>query len=68
LPSNDRLIYEKFVLEEQRLRKLLIDDDSEAINHAYENAVRQTWWEKLTKTNHKDVTYRGVAFVSVKKG
>lgn len=24
--------------------------------------------EKLTKTNHKDVTYRGVAFSSVKKG
>ena len=45
------------VLEEQRLRKLLTDDDREGIDAAYKNATKQTVWERITKTNHKDVTY-----------
>lgn len=45
------------VLEEQKLRKLLTDDDREGIAHAYSDAVEQTWWERISKTNHKDVTY-----------
>ena len=45
------------VLEEQKLRKLLTDDDREGIDAAYKDATEQTLWERITKTNHKDVTY-----------
>ena len=45
------------VLEEQKLRKLMTDDDRELINEAYKDAEEQTLWERITKTNHKDVTY-----------
>lgn len=45
------------VLEEQKLRKLMTDDDREMIDVAYKNATKQTLWERITKTNHKDVTY-----------
>lgn len=45
------------VLEEQKLRKLMTDDDHEGIDAAYKDAIEQTLWERITKTNHKDVTY-----------
>ena len=45
------------VLEEQKLRELMTDDDREGIHHAYKDAREVTLWEKITKTNHKDVTY-----------
>ena len=45
------------VLEEQKLRKLLTDDDREGIDAAYKDATEQTVWERITKTNHNDVTY-----------
>ena len=45
------------VLEEQKLRKLMTDDDRELINVAHKYATEQTLWERITKTNHKDVTY-----------
>lgn len=45
------------VLEEQKLRKLMTDDDREMIDTAHKNATEQTLWERITKTNHKDVTY-----------
>lgn len=45
------------VLEEQKLRKLMTDDDREGIDAAYKDATEQTMWERITKTNHKDVTY-----------
>lgn len=51
------------VFDEQRLRKLSTDDDREMIEPAYEDATRQTIWEKITKSNHKDVTYyKGLLF------
>ena len=46
-----------FVLEEQKLRKLMTDDDRELIDVAHKDATEQTLWERITKTNHKDVTY-----------
>lgn len=46
-----------FVLEEQKLRKLMTDDDREGIDAAYKDASTITLWEKITKTNHEDVTY-----------
>ena len=45
------------VLEEQKLRKLMTDDDRELIDVAHKDATEQTLWERITKTNHKDVTY-----------
>lgn len=45
------------VFEEQKLRKLMTDDDRELIDEAHKDATEQTLWERITKTNHKDVTY-----------
>lgn len=45
------------VLEEQTLRNLMTEDDREGIEVAYKNAATITLWEKIAKSNHKDVTY-----------
>ena len=45
------------VFDEQKLRKLMTDDDRELVDEAYKDATEQTLWERITKTNHKDVTY-----------
>lgn len=45
------------VLEEQKLRKLMTDDDRELIEPAYKDATKITHWERITKSNHEDVTY-----------
>ncbi len=45
------------VLEERRLRELMTDDDREGIDAAYRSAAERTLWERITKSNHKDVTY-----------
>ena len=45
------------VLEEQKLRKLMTGNDRELIDAAHKDATEQTLWERMTKTNHKDVTY-----------
>lgn len=45
------------VFDEQKLRKLMTDDDRELIDAAHKDATEQTLWERITKTNHKDVTY-----------
>ena len=45
------------VLEEQKLRELMTVDDREGIEAAYKDAIERTLWERITKTNHKDVTY-----------
>lgn len=49
------------VLEERKLRKLMTTDDCEAVEEALKDAEEQTLWERITKTNHKDVTfYKGL--------
>ena len=45
------------ILDEQKLRQLMTDDDREGIDNAYNDAAEQTVWERITHTNHKDVTY-----------
>lgn len=45
------------VLEEQKLRWLMTEDDRETINAAYKDAKHITLWERITKSNHEDVTY-----------
>ena len=49
------------VLEERKLRKLMTDDNREEIDAAYKDASTITLWEKITKSNHEDVTfYKGL--------
>lgn len=45
------------VFEEQKLRKYMTDDDREGLEQAYKDATELTLWERITQTNHKDVTY-----------
>lgn len=49
------------VLDERKLKKFMTDDDRENVEYAYEDATKRTLWERLTKSNHKDVTfYKGL--------
>ena len=49
------------ILDKRHISMLMTDDDREGIHHAYEDATRRTLWERLTRTNHKDVTfYKGL--------
>lgn len=51
------------VLEEQKLRWFMTEDDREAIDAAYKDAKRITLWERITKSNHEDVTfYKGLLY------
>lgn len=45
------------VLDEQKLRLFMTEDDREAIDNAYKDAIRVTLGEQITRSNHKDVTY-----------
>lgn len=45
------------MLEEQHLRIRFTDDEREAVDEALKDAKKQTLWELITRTNHKDVTY-----------
>lgn len=45
------------VLEEQKLRWLMTEDDRESIEEAYKDAKHITLWERITRSNHEDVTY-----------
>lgn len=53
----DELKGTPLVLEEKKLRELMTKDDQEGVGIAYKDAVEQTLWERITNTNHKDVTY-----------
>lgn len=51
------------VLDERKLRKLITDDDREMIDVAHEEATELTLWERITQSNHEDVTYyKGLLF------
>lgn len=45
------------ILEEQKLRRIMTENDREAIDEAYEKAKRITLHERITQSNHRDVTY-----------
>lgn len=53
----EKLKGKPLILEEQKLRKLMTDDDREMIEPAYKEATERTLWERITKSNHEDVTY-----------
>jgi hypothetical protein len=43
------------------MRQILTTDDLEGLSYAYKDAKRITLWEKITQTNHRDVTfYKGL--------
>lgn len=49
------------ILDKRHISMLMTEDDREGIHHAYEDAARRTLWERLTRTNHKDVSfYKGL--------
>lgn len=49
------------IIDKKHLSDCMTDDDREIIKPAYDDAVTRTLWERLTKTNHKDVTcYKGL--------
>ena len=49
------------LLDKRQLSIAMTEDDREGIKHAYEDATRRTLWERITKSNHKDVTfYKGL--------
>ena len=45
------------IMNKKHLSDRMTDDDRENIKPAYDDAVRRTLWERITKTNHKDVAY-----------
>lgn len=45
------------LLNQKQLRDKMTEDDREGIAYAYRNAQQRTLWERITQTNHKDVTY-----------
>lgn len=59
-PDNDKVDIDSF-LDEEKLRQLITEDDREAIDAAYKKASRRNVLERLSNTNHKDVTfYKGL--------
>ena len=53
----DKPIPQGGVFDKQDISRLMTEDDREGINYAYEDATRRTLWERITQSNHKDVTY-----------
>ena len=45
------------MLEEQKLRELTIESIREKVERAHKDATKRTPLERLTQSNHKDVTY-----------
>lgn len=59
-PGDDTINIDS-LLDEEKLRQLITEDDREAIDVAYKKASKRTIAERLTNTNHKDVTfYKGL--------
>lgn len=47
----------QLILEEQTLRRLMTERLHQDVNAAYSDATTVTLWERITKSNHEDVTY-----------
>lgn len=60
IAADDRRTIED-LLDKKQLRGKITEDDREGIAYAYRNAQQRTLWERITQTNHKDVTfYKGL--------
>lgn len=45
------------IINKRHISELATQDDREGLKYAYDDAKRITLWERLTKSNHEDVTY-----------
>lgn len=45
------------ILDKGHIRDLVTEDDREGVRRAYEDAKRRTLWERVTKSNYKDVAH-----------
>lgn len=45
------------VLEEQKLRTMMTERIREEVDVAFKDATELTLWERIMRTNHRDVTY-----------
>lgn len=45
------------MLDRPDIREKITEDDREGLKYAYEDATHITLWERITKSNHKDVIY-----------
>lgn len=45
------------IVDKMHISDLMTDDDREIIKPAYDAAIHRNLWERITKTNHRDVTY-----------
>lgn len=45
------------IIDKKHLSDLMTDDDREIVKPAYDAAMHRNLWERITKTNHKDVAY-----------
>lgn len=54
-PDDKRTIDD--LLDKKQFRDMMTEDDRERVAEAYRDAQRRTLWERITKSNHKDVTY-----------
>ena len=53
-PDDPRSIYD--ILDEKKLHKLITDDNREEVSITFDDAKKRTIWERLHKTNYKDVS------------
>lgn len=61
-PNDSRSLED--ILDKRHLSELLTEDDREGLKYAYDDAKRRTLWERVTQSNHKDVTfYKGLLHV-----
>ena len=45
------------LLDKKSIRDKMTEDEREGIAYAYRDAQKRSLWERITRTNHKDVTY-----------
>lgn len=54
--AEDRRPFEE-IIDKRHLRTMMTEDDREGLKYAYDDAQRITLRERITRSNHKDVTY-----------
>lgn len=58
--TDDSLHFED-IINKRHISEIVTQDDIEGVKNAYDDAKRITPWERLTKSNHEDVTfYKGL--------
>lgn len=56
------------ILNRGHIKDMVTEDDREGVGQAYNEAKRRTLWERITKSNYKDVAYyKGLLQLYAKK-